>query len=338
MTEQVQLHQTNLEMIQSAPPKVDAGTDLALKVKVACPSKCKLQGNQVRIIDDEGVVLKEIELTGFDGTGNATDEFVVKAPIKPGEYTWTAVFPAPAAREESPAADDEAHNEEQISTGGSQSETEGVSHEESSVPFSFIVEPHATSMAVWDVPFPIVVNAKFKLKVGVKCSVDCKLTGKEVEIYDQDGGRIATGTLGDVPWSGTTGLYWAEVEILAPGGEGFCKWDVKFPKPDLPLAHEGAASSIASRTAKPPEHMVTVEVIDKDKKIPLEYAAVALHSSGTTYRENTDEGGVAKLNVPKGEYELLVALAEYMEFRMATYEVAGDAIVKVELSLIPGVR
>jgi len=312
-TEEVKAHQTSASMVKAALGEVDAGTDMALKVRVSCPEKCNLQGSQVRIVDDEGAVITEIELTDFDETGNETGEFAVKAPVKLGAHTWTAVFAA-------------------------QEKEEGVPHEESSAPFPFIIKPHSTSMAVWDAPSPIVVSDKFKLKVGVRCSAECKLTGQEVEIYDQGGGKVATGTLGDVPWQDTAGLYWAEVEVEAPITEGFYSLDVKFPKPDLELPHEGAASSFASRTVRPPEHVVTVEVIDKEKNTPLKKAVVTLHSSGTTYREYTDEGGVAKLSVPKGEYELLAVTIDYLEFRMAAYEVAGDATIKAELIYWPSDR
>jgi hypothetical protein len=190
VTGEVQGHETSTSMVKAALLELDAGTDMALKVRVSCSSNCNLQGSKVRIVDDEGAAVKEIELVTFDGTGNETDEFVVKAPIEPGEYTWTAVFPA--------------------------QEKEGVLHQESSTPFSFIVKPHATSMAVWDVPSPIVFTTKFKLKVGVKCSADCKLTDKNIEIYDQKGGKVATGKLGGVPWSATSALYWAEVNLKPP--------------------------------------------------------------------------------------------------------------------------
>jgi hypothetical protein len=307
-TEEIKTHETNTSMAKAALAELDAGTDIALKVRVSCPSKCNLKGSKARIIDDEGSVVKEFELVSFDGAANETDEFVVKAPIKPGAHTRTAVFPA--------------------------QEKEGVLHEESSALFSFIVKPHATSMAVWDAPSPIVINSKFRLKVGVRCSAECKLTGKKVEICDHEDSRVATGTLGDVPWSDTTGLYWAEVELEAPSIEGFYSWEVKFPKPDSEFPHEGAVYTFASQTARPPEHVVTVEAIDRGTKTPLKNAAVFLHSSGTTYRNSTDEGGVAKLSVPKGEYELDVLMRDYKSF-WTTAQVAGDATVKAELLFWP---
>jgi hypothetical protein len=302
--EEVKVHETSASMDKSAFSELDVGSDMALKVKISCPSHCNLQGGQVRIADDAGAILKELELTSFEGAANETDEFVLKAPTKPGEYTWMAVF---AAREK-----------------------EGILHEESSAPFSFIAKPHATSMAVWDVPSPVMYNAGFNLKVGVGCSAACKLTGQEVEIYDHQGAKVAMGTLGDLPWSATRALYWVEVPLKAPGTGEYYQWTVKFPKPDMELAHEGTAHTFAFGTASPPEHVVTVEVIDKYTGTPIRNAQVTLHSSGTPYGDRTDDAGVARLNVPKGEYQLYVYMRFYEDFQ-TTAEVSSDLTVKAEL-------
>ena len=202
---------------------------------------------------------------------------------------------------------------------------------ESSVPFSFIVKPHATSIAVWDVPCPIVFNTKFKLKVGVRCSAECKLAGRKIEIYDKEGGKVATEKLGGVPWPATSALYWAEVELKAPSIEGCYRWTAKFPKPDLELPHEGTFCTFGFATALPPEHMVTVEVIDKNTKTMIKNARVFLCSyGGYPYRNLTDDGGVAKVSVPKGEYNICVLKDEYETFE-TTAEVASDVAIKAEL-------
>jgi hypothetical protein len=120
VTREVQAHETSASMVKAALAGVYAGSDIALKVKVSCPSNCNLQGGKVRIAADAAAVVKEIELVSFDGAANETAEFVVKAPTKPGEYTWTAVF---AAQEKA-----------------------GILHEESAAPFSFVVKPHTTTL------------------------------------------------------------------------------------------------------------------------------------------------------------------------------------------------
>jgi len=68
------LHETNPHMIQSVPDQVDADADMALKARLSCPDACDLRGSMVRIIGQDAAVVKEIELIGFDGTVNETDE------------------------------------------------------------------------------------------------------------------------------------------------------------------------------------------------------------------------------------------------------------------------
>ncbi len=308
--EEVVAHETETAMLQTAPTEVDAGSDMVLKVKVSCSSACDLRGSIVEIMAQDAVV-KQIELVTFDGAVNETDELVVQAPVEPGEYTWTAVYSA--------------------------QEKEGILHEESSAPFSFVVKPHATSLLVWDAPSPVVVNSKFKLKAGVKCSADCRLTGEKVEVYDQEGNRVATGTLGDAPWRDTAAMYWTEIELEAPSEEEFYRWEARFPEPDLELPHEETAHTFAFRTTKPPDHVLTVQVIDTDKKTPIKNALVSLHSQdGTPYRGRSDDSGVARVSVPKGEYRLTVVMTDYDD--LETYvEVVEDTTVKVELTYWPEV-
>jgi hypothetical protein len=309
--DQVNAHQTSC-MLEGAPAELDAGSIMALKVKVSCSSACDLRGKTARIIAQDAVVKEiEAELTEFDGVVTETDEFVVKAPTKPGEYTWASVFPA--------------------------QEKEGVLHEESSAPFSFIVKSHTSSMTVWDVPSPIVLGTKFKLKVGVRCSAECKLTDSQIEIYDHESSKVGTEALRNVPWPDTAGLYWAEVELEAPGTEGYYRWTAKLPTTDLKVPHEEGSHNFSFTTSRPPEHVVTVEVMDKDKKGPIMKALVTLIPRDTVYapyRKRTDHRGVAGLYVPKGEYQLCVDKGDYKPFE-TTAEVAGDTKVTVELKYSP---
>ena len=309
MTEEVQAHKTSISMVRAALAELNAATDMQLKVTVSCSSKCSLEGWRVIIVDDEDVAVKEVGLAEFDGTVNETDEFVVNAPIEPGEHTWKAVFPA--------------------------QENEGILHEESSTSFSFTVKPHATSIAVWDVPSPVAFCDEFMIKVGVKCSAECNLAGKEIEVYDHEEARVATGTLCDVPWSTTGALYWAEVELVAPATEGYYRWTVEFQKPNLDLPHEEASCTFAFGASRRPEHVVTVEVVIHDTKAPIKNAHVLLRpDSGHPYRGYTDEGGVAKIGVPKGEYELYVSKVDHETFGTPV-KVAGDVSMKAELLPAP---
>jgi hypothetical protein len=305
--EESKVHETMISMDQSTPAEHDVGSEIPLKIRISCPSHCDLRDGQIRISDSTGALLKEVTLTSFDGAANETDAFVVKAPTEPGEYTWTAVFAA--------------------------QEKERVRHGESAALFSFIARPHATGMAVWDLPSPVTRGADFNLKVGVSCSSACRLAGQQVEIYDDRGGKVAECILGDLPWSETRALYWVEAALKAPGTGECCRWTVKFPKPDLRLAHEGTAHAFAFGMAASPEYGVTVEVRDSNGT-PIQKADVTLHASGTPYGKPTDDAGTAKLNVPKGEYQLYVYKRFYEDFQ-APAEVSGDLTVKVELLPAP---
>ena len=285
--------------------QVVAGSDLVLKVKVACPVKCNLQRGKIRVADDSGAIVKEVQLASFDESANETVEFAVQTPNNPGVYTWIVAFTA--------------------------EEKDGILHEESAVPFSFVVKPHTTSMVVWDVPSPIVLNSKFAIKVGVKCSAECKLAGQAITICDHEQTPVATARLSDAVLSASSPLHWAEVELQAPGAEGYFDWTARFAKPDLELAHEGASSSFSFGIVQPPEHVVTVEVIDHVEKTPIANAQVILHP----YQGICDEHGIARIWVTKGEYKLWILINEkYLKYRTKV-NVASDIEIKAELLAAP---
>jgi hypothetical protein len=298
------MHQTSMSFSEQPPAEVDAGANLALIVKVACSSRCDLKGGQIRVVSEDGAVVSTAELSSSGVEGSATTEFVVKAPAAPGPYNWTALFPA--------------------------QEHHGILHAESSASFSFLVKPHATNMAVWDVPSPVVLESKFKIKIGVKCTAECSLAGREVQVYDQQGACVATGALGDERWSETSGLFWTEVDLTAPGTEGVFEWEARFLKPELEWAHEGSAYRFTFRTAKQPEHVVTVTVSAQETQAPIPQADVILHP----YRGRTDSHGVAQLQAPKGEYDLYVT-AYGRRMYHSTVRVSDDVSVQAELEIEP---
>jgi hypothetical protein len=307
-------HETSTCMLERPPAEVDAGADMAVGVQTSCSKACDLRGGIVRLMDHDGALAKEVELGEFDGAGNQTYAFVAKAPSEPGLYTWTAVFPA--------------------------QKKEGVLHRGSSALFSFAVKPHSTSIAVWDVPSPVAVNDRFKVKVGVKCSAECNLVNEKIGIYGQKGKKVADGALGGLPWPGTSALYWVEVELEAPGVEGRYRWRARFLKPDLELPHEQATYHFGFTTASPPEHVVRVEVIDRDAKAPIRNASVLLRSllySGHVYRGRTDDGGVATIGVPKGDYQLY-ASGEGKESARSTVNVSSDMTIKAEVFVVKRVQ
>lgn len=308
MTGDVDAHQTNTDVILSTRREVFAGTDVPLKVEVSCPLGCDLRGGTVRVIAQDGTVVKEVPVTSFEEGINGSGEFALEAPIDIGECTWNVAYPG-----------------REVGT---------VIHRPSSTQFSFTVTPHSTSIAVWDLTSPIALGDKFKIKVGVKCSAACELTGCEIAVYGQRGRKVATETLGDLPWPGSSALYWAEVELEAPSAEGHHKWRVGFRDPHLELPHSGASHRLSFATARRPQHIVTIRVADKHTKSPIEGAMVTVRARGTPYQARTDADGVASLRVPTGDYNIYAVKHRYADFQ-TTVEVGSDLDLRAELELTP---
>src|SRR5262245_57425219 len=155
--------------------------------------------------------------------------------------------------------------------------------------------PHETSLAIWDVPSPLVLGGSLRMKVGVRCSSGCSLTGQRIRIEDASEQQKGEGTLGLSPWPGTTGLYWAEVDVAAPPIEGTHTWTARFTAANLDAPHLTVSSTFTFMTVKPPEHRVTVEVVQQGTKNPIDISEVRLG----VYRTVTDAAGIAHLELPK---------------------------------------
>jgi len=291
--------------VEVSPREVDAGADMTLNGKVSCSPAADLRGSKLLIKDQDGAVAASIELTEFDGETNETREFVMKAPLRPGAYTWLAVC----------AADAEA----------------GISHEDTAAPFSFTVEPHSTRVVVWDTPSAVQGGEKFSIKLGVKCSSECRPDGWVLEVRDHDRNKLATATLSGDPRPGTTALYHAEVDLQAPDTEGLYAWEAKVPAAGLDIPHTECIVSFGVRVVRAPECLLTVVAVDMDRQTPVRGATVVVHP----YRTSTDERGVAAVRVPKGAYRLFVSGRKYLPFR-SDGEAEADVTIKAELALDRG--
>ena len=118
---------------------------------------------------------------------------------------------------------------------------------------------------------------------------------------------VARGALGDAPLPGTAALYWTELELAAPreAGHGVMVGAVRGGGLELP--HDGASATFSAAIVPPPEHTLTVKVIEKDTATPVEEALVRLGA----YRAETGRAGFAEIRLPKGRYELNVWKAGY---------------------------
>src|SRR5215510_2286092 len=287
-----------------APAVVDAGAEMTLQGKVSCSPACDLRGHTLLVKDQTGADAGRVEISEFDGVTNATGEFVVKAPVQPGEYMWLVVSPAVVKQ--------------------------GVSYVQASTPISFTVKPHTTHVVVWDAPSAVVVGERFTMKVGIKCPNECDFTNTDFEICDHEGAQVARGTLTGDRWLGTSGLFVAEVEVETPAREGLYTWSVRGQGPDVGIPHAEGSISFGVRAVSHPEYLVTVEAVDKDNQTPLSGARVVMHP----YKAATDERGIAEVRVAKGDYMLFVSQTKYCTFGQSV-DVSADMKARVELELEP---
>ena len=77
-------HKTETSIVVTPPAEFEVGTDVALRVKVSCESGCDLRGQAVRVLSQDGALVKEVKLAAHEGNVSQTDEFMVKMPPKMG--------------------------------------------------------------------------------------------------------------------------------------------------------------------------------------------------------------------------------------------------------------
>jgi hypothetical protein len=297
-------HPTSVALGLAPAAEVDAGTAIVLKITVSCPHGCDLRGRVINVVAPDGAVVAGSGLAEFADHANQTTEFAFMAPGEVGEYSWSLVFP--------------------------KHEAEGLVHEEGSLPITVKTRAHDTSLAVWGVPSPIVIDHPFRIHVGATCSAGCDLKGKEIQVCDETGASLARGKLGETPWDGTRALYWTEVDLVAPASEGATSRSITFAPTELQLPHGGASARFGFETVKPPQYSVTVKVVEKDAGTPVEDAQVRLG----VYFACSDQTGVARIAMPRGTYGLDVLKTGY-EFPSRALDVHGDVTVDVEVAVIP---
>jgi len=292
-------HRVTLDLVPEVPPEVPVGTNIGFKVRVSCGDGIDLRGGHVEITASEQVVAAPALIECRDGC-NETAAISVRAPDRLGAYDLTVVFPC--------------------------QEIGGGIYEESALPISFRTRPHRTSLAVWAVPSPVPIGGRFSVTVGAKSSGTCDLQGAKVEISDEAGVTVGHGTLGHTPWPGTSGLYWAEIGLTAPLGEGTFSWSAAFPEQELKLPHDGSSAAFGFAAVRRPEHRLTVKVTEGEATAPLADVHVALGP----YRAATDAAGMANLEIPTGHFTLAVWKSGF-EAAPQTVEIAGDVSLRVEM-------
>ena len=189
-------------------------------------------------------------------------------------------------------------------------------------------DDHQTSLAVWDVPSPVVAGRRATLKVGITCTCGCDLTGTRIDVYDEAGQRVGGGDIASGTWPATDALYWTACDVAAPASEGEHAWDIRAT---VPGASHGHLTTVHRFVASgPPEHRVTLEVIDKGSGAPV--AGVELRLG--RFRAATDAAGIAHVEVPGGTYDVCAWKIGY-DLQSLTAPVAGDTTIRVEVAVAP---
>jgi hypothetical protein len=288
-------HSIAIEVSGTEPADVLAGAEFVLRARASCRAGCDLAGMPVRMIPPEGAA-RELT-TGADGILAA----VLQAPQRAGEHSWGLVIGA--------------------------HELGGVRHEETAAAARIGVKPQATSLAVWDIPSPVVTGERFAIKVGAKSSAGTALGGTRIEICDEAGAMLAQGCLAEAPLPGTSALYWVEIGLLA-AAPGLHALAARFSPDGLALEHAGARYRFDVVVVPPPEHRLTVRVIERESATPIDDAQVRLGA----YRAATDRSGRAEIAMPRGSYILTVWKVGY-EAPETRVEVNAD--LTVEISVVP---
>jgi hypothetical protein len=178
-----------------------------------------------------------------------------------------------------------------------------------------------TSLAVWDVPLPVIAGETFAIKVGAKSTSGSAPAGGRVEVNDASGAVVASATLGEAPWPGTEALYWAALEIRSPRTLGVVEYGVRC---------DGATTRFSVAASQKPEHKLTVTVTERDTKLALGDVEIRLGP----FHARTDKSGRAELGVCKGEYQLHLWRTAHIA-QPQPISIAGDTSVGLTMLHVP---
>jgi hypothetical protein len=147
---------------------------------------------------------------------------------------------------------------------------------------------------------------------------------------DEKGCVLAVGHLGETMWPGAEGLYWTELEAIAPDDEGLQNCSVVFSAGDLGLPHQGAAAALSFVTVGPGRHRVCVAIVERETGAPIAEAQVRLGH----YRSASDESGVARFTTASGKHRLFVWKADFAVPEQVV-EVEQDLELTIEAEALP---
>jgi hypothetical protein len=152
------------------------------------------------------------------------------------------------------------------------------------------------SLAVWDVPIPVVAGEKFAIKVGAKSLSGRALTGGHIKVSDAKGDVVASGALGDKPLAGTEALYWTPLDVPAPRDREVADYTVRLEPANQAAVPTRFSIAVAAR----PAYTLAVTVTERDTKAALDGVEIRVGP----FRARTDKAGRAELRVSRGDFQL----------------------------------
>lgn len=310
-------HPVELDLFEALPAELDIGAPFSLAVALTTTSGCDLAGVAYKVLQGEEAVAAgalppivhfDPDSKNYDPLNGPADKrdhvrIALRAPREIGAFQWTLVLP--------------------------EQEHGAIAFAGGALTFSFSTGEHKTSLATWDVPSPVVAGERFSVKVGAKCTACCALNGRQVELRDAKGGVLAVGHLGETVWPGTEGLYWTELEAIAPADEGLHECSVAFSC-DHDLPHRSAAAALSFVTVPPGRHRVSVAIVERETGAPIAEAQVRLGF----HRSASDEAGVARFTAPSGKHRLFVWKADFSAPEQVV-DVERDLDLIVEAEALP---
>jgi hypothetical protein len=255
----------------------------------------------VAFLDAEGAELgRGALMDSFAGTRRSAPVELI-APERPGPHDWAAVLAIAT--------------EDGIDIRG-----------EARVPL--VVAPHPIALTLWDVPPATAPEGTFRVKLGIKCPCGCSSEGWSWRIADAAGREIATGTVGEAIWPGTTGLRFTEPELTAPADLGAHDWTVTALAPEGEIAHADRTLRLRVEVRPPADVTLAVDAIDAETGQPVERAKITAHP----YRAMTGADGRANLSLPRGFYTVFVSGKGYAPMKR-TIDLAADLTLRADLHL-----
>lgn len=291
-----------LALGERAPVEVMAACGVTITIRAACDAGCNRTGLALMMTMPGGVETSRTFAAHEEGVSIAA--MTLTAPAQLGEHRVRAVLPAHAI--------------------------EGVAYAEAVLDVALRVIPQTTSLAVWDVPAPVVAGTRFAVSAGAKSVGGCPLAGQPIEVRDAGGAVVARGTLSSTPLAGTSALYWCELSCTASDMPGVATWTVRFAADTLAIPHEGAATTFTTAVVAKPEHRLTVKVVDEASAAPLADVELRLGA----FRGTTGENGTTEIALPKGQYELRAWKVGY-DAAPRALTIDADAMVEIAAHVVP---